>query len=184
VTFPKKEEDTPCYADFPGADDKVVYSEGTFVGYRHYTSRNIATAFPFGYGLSYTSFKLSDLDVQGSITRQSSLQVRVKVENTGRVAGRHVVLAFVRPQSADESHPSISLEGFAKTSLLQPGQEETVTISLDGSAFSRWQGDRDGSWAVQQGAFNVEIRENADAEPLLSAKVSIGEGWKWRGLRA
>lgn len=183
-TFPLRVEDNPSHSNFPGQDYNVSYEEGLFVGYRHYTSRDIPTFFPFGFGLSYTNFQLSQLQISGKETfgRSSRLDIAVTVTNTGEAAGRHTVLIFVRvPQEQSEKRPLISLEAFAKTRLLAPGQSETVSAELTGAAFSSWEGGEDGNWLVGDGLYTVEVRDDA-SKVLLEEEVEIRSGWKWKGL--
>ncbi|WWC60643.1 uncharacterized protein I303_103217 [Kwoniella dejecticola CBS 10117] len=174
VTFPKRIEDNPSFGNFPGANEKIVYAEGSFVGYRHYATKSIPTLFPFGFGLSYTTFSVTNLSIAGieSFGPVSSLTVTATVENTGKVAGRHAVLFFVSPP-AGSSRPLISLEGFTKTNLLQPGEREEIGISLQQDAFSHWVGELDGRWELEAGKHVVRILADAGSLSGPSQIVTI-----------
>ncbi|GAA5877281.1 hypothetical protein JCM8547_002627 [Rhodosporidiobolus lusitaniae] len=187
VSFPLTLASIPCFSNFPGENERVEYTEGVFVGYRHYTSRNIPLLFPFGYGLSFTSFSIGNLALVGveNFGPSRSIEVSLTVTNTGRVPGRYTALVFVSPPSSfGPSRPVFSLEGFAKTKLLEPGQEETLSISLDGSAFSQWVGNEAGAWEVEPGSYGIEVRQDATSNPLASTAFEIMKGWTWRGVRA
>ena len=105
-TFPLRLEDTPCYLTYGKGFDNADYREGVFVGYRYYTSRKMETAFPFGHGLSYTTFAYSDLQLdKKEMTDKESVQVSVKVKNTGNRAGKTVVQLYVEAPET-RSYPS------------------------------------------------------------------------------
>jgi beta-glucosidase len=110
----------------------------------------------------------------------------VRVTNTGSIAGSHAVLLFVHPEDTSTLvvKSAIALEAFAKTSLLGPGMSEVVSMRLAGDAFSHWVGDRQGHWEVAPGQYTLAIRDNAEAEDLLSTQFTISKGWSWTGLRA
>nr|XP_019003174.1 uncharacterized protein I203_04211 [Kwoniella mangroviensis CBS 8507]OCF66635.1 hypothetical protein I203_04211 [Kwoniella mangroviensis CBS 8507] len=179
VTFPKRIEDNPSHGNFPGENQKIAYAEGCFVGYRHYASKNIPTLFPFGSGLSYTSFSVSDLQLAGqeAFGPGQNITVSVTVTNTGLKSGRHTVLVFVTPPEGS-SRPVLSLEGFAKTQLLQPGTQEEVVISLAEDAFSHWAGGIDGSWEIEPGNYTIQILQDAGCTSGLSQTLNIPSGWE------
>jgi beta-glucosidase len=188
VTYPKRLEDNPSHGNFPGEGERVVYAEGTFVGYRHYVSRGVVSQFPFGFGLSYTSFSVDKLSVEGfdSFGPGRTCTLTVRVTNNGSVSGRHVVLLFVLPgdTASPVTRSAISLEAFAKTSLLEPGKSEVVQLQLAGDGFSHWVGDQQGHWEVAAGRYTLAIKDNAESENLLSIQCTIAKGWSWTGLRA
>lgn len=135
-TFPMKIEDTPCYGNFAVDGNSVNYREGVFVGYRHYDTYDVPVRYEFGYGLSYTTFEFSDLDVKLP-------KVSLKVKNTGEVAGAEVVQIYVQnpqdePDEDDDEfrqiRPKKELAGFEKV-YLNPGEEKVIEIELDDKAF-------------------------------------------------
>ena len=174
-TFPVKLEDNPSYLYYFGCDDVVKYSEGEFVGYRYYTSKKMPVLFPFGYGLSYTSFSYSDLkiDAKGFIgdEKKGGITVSVKVTNTGKKAGREVVQLYVRVNKCKLPRPVRELKGFAKTGLLKPGESETVTIELTSRDFAHWN-DECNAYVHYTGEYEIQIAKNAN-EIVLSAPVDI-----------
>src|SRR5213078_1762663 len=124
-TFPVRLEDTPTYLDFPGENGKVYYGEGLFVGYRYYDKKRIAPLFPFGFGLSYTTFTYDNLRLSASaIGPGDTLQVAIDVTNTGERAGQEVVQVYVRDLVAGLQRPAKELKAFAKV-MLQPGECQT-----------------------------------------------------------
>jgi beta-glucosidase len=166
-TVPHRLEDNSSYLNFPGDSRVVRYGEGLFIGYRGYDASHTDVAFPFGFGLSYTSFALSDLDValSGSVTAGDlKAEVRVTVANTGTVAGAEVVQVYVRDVEASVARPVRELRGFAKV-FLEPGESEQVTINLDQRAFSFWS-ELLGRWAVEAGEFAIEAGPHSRDLPL------------------
>ena len=137
-TFPLRLEDTPCYLTYGKGVDEAVYSEGVFVGYRYYTSKKQEVLFPFGYGLSYTTFTYSNLKLdQSAMTDQEVLTVSVDVENTGNRAGKEVVQIYVAPGESETARPVKELKAFDKIELA-PGEKKTVVFELDARAFAYW----------------------------------------------
>lgn len=139
VTFPLKEQDVPAYLSYKSANGKTYYEEGIWVGYKWYNARQIPTLFPFGYGLSYTTFEYSDLEIKsvspkGTSADEWKLEVQVKVKNTGKVAGSHSVHFYVSPPEEEAmglKHPERSLQAFGKVHGLKPGEVGTVSATLD-----------------------------------------------------
>lgn len=160
-TFPLRLEDTPCYLIYGKGFDNAVYQEGVFVGYRYYTSRKMETAFPFGYGLSYTTFAYSDLQLdKKEMSDKEHVEVSVKVKNTGKRAGKTVVQLYVAAPETEVVRPVRELRGFEKVSL-EAGEEKTVTFTLDERAFAYWN-TQIHDWYAEEGTYKVMIGENAD----------------------
>ncbi|KAL5637442.1 hypothetical protein ACGC1H_004013 [Rhizoctonia solani] len=184
LSFPIRDEDTPSHLNFPGQNGKVLYAEGVFVGYRHYLTYKKKVLFPFGYGLSYTQFGHSDLKVSGEIGKDSTVKVSVTVKNTGKVAGRDVVQIYVRDLVSRLDRPVKELKGFAKSSLLEPGSSETVTISLDKYAFGYfddWAGegrDGEGMWVAEAGEFEI-IAASTSEDVGISAGITLKQSFEW-----
>ena len=158
VTFPADLSQVPAStpAQFPGVNGKVLYSEGIDVGYRYYDAHNETPLFPFGYGLSYTSFRFSDL----RITRQAGRQVTVSatITNAGRVAGSDVAQLYLSDPAA-ATEPPRQLKGFQKVTL-RPGQSATVRFSLNGHDLSYWNSAANG-WVVPAGQFGVYVGDSS-----------------------
>ena len=166
-TVPHRLEDNSSYLNFPGDSRVVRYGEGLFIGYRGYDATRTDVAFPFGFGLSYTTFALSDLNVatSGSVADGNlAADVTVTVANTGPVAGAEVVQVYVRDVEASVARPVRELKGFAKVSL-EPGESRQVTITLDQRAFSFWS-ELLGTWVVEAGEFAVEVGRHSRDLPL------------------
>ena len=158
VTFPANLSQVPAStpAQFPGLNGKVLYSEGIDVGYRYYDAHHETPLFPFGYGLSYTSFRFSDL----RITRQAGRQVAVSatITNTGRVAGSDVAQLYLsEPAAATE--PPRQLKAFQKVTL-RPGQSASVRFSLNGHDLSYWNSAAN-RWVVPAGQFGVYLGDSS-----------------------
>lgn len=162
VTFPKRLEDTPAYINYPGTKD-VRYGEGIFVGYRYYDMRDLAPAFPFGHGLSYTRFEYSDLQIPITVAAGQPVEVKLMVKNTGLVAGKEVVQLYVRDEKSSLPRPPKELKGFAKVALA-PGESRELTFTLDERALAfyqpylkRWVAEP-GQFEIQAGASSRDIR--------------------------
>jgi len=154
VTYPKALKDTPAYNNYPGSRD-VVYGEGIFVGYRHYDLREIEPLFPFGHGLSYTTFECSDLKATESVKRGEAVQVSVMVKNIGKVAGKEVVQVYVSDKQSTLARPPKELKGFVKIEL-KPGEVKTVMFELNERALSFYNPSRK-QWIAEPGEFEVLI---------------------------
>lgn len=160
-TFPLRLEDTPCYLIYGKGFDNAVYQEGVFVGYRYYTSRKMETAFPFGYGLSYTTFAYSDLQLdKKEMSDKEHVEVSVKVKNTGKRAGKTVVQLYVGAPETEVVRPVRELRGFEKI-FLEAGEEKTVTFILGERAFAYWN-TLIHDWYAEEGTYKVMIGKNAD----------------------
>ncbi len=154
-TFPRKLEDNPSYLNFPGYMDNVDYAEGVFVGYRYYDSKHIDVLFPFGHGLSYTTFKYSNLKVsKRKIKDTDTLTVSVDVTNIGRMAGKEVVQIYVAPPQDGIPRPVHELKAFEKINL-RAGETKTVTFELGSRAFAYWDKDIQ-DWYVSGGDYIIE----------------------------
>jgi beta-glucosidase len=159
-TFPLKLADTPAYLNFPGENGVVRYGEGMFIGYRYYDAKEAPVLFPFGYGLSYTTFAYSNPTVSAATFKDvDGLTVSVDVTNTGTRAGKEVVQLYVHDRESGLVRPPKELKGFAKVEL-QPDQTKTVTFSLDFRAFAYYHpGYR--QWITENGQFDLLIGASA-----------------------
>ena len=155
-TFPLKLSDTPAHLHYPGGNGKVHYGEGLFIGYRYYDAREMPVQFPFGYGLSYTTFEYSNPKVSSrSFKDVEGLTVSVDVINTGKFAGKEVVQVYVHDRQSNLIRPPKELKGFAKIEL-QPGETNTVTIALDFRAFAYYNPAYK-QWITENGEFDILI---------------------------
>ena len=132
------------------------YGEGIFVGYRYYDKKQVAPLFPFGFGLSYTSFAYDNLRLSAEeIAPDDRLEVSLDVTNTGQRAGKEIVQLYVRDVEASVARPPKELKGFAKVAL-EPGETTTVTLHLDREALAFWNEDRQ-EWVAEAGEFEVLV---------------------------
>jgi beta-glucosidase len=155
-TFPARLEDHPAVANYPGTDGHVAYEEGIFIGYRHYDTHEIASLYPFGHGLGYTTFTFAGPRVEASAPgTDATITLRVDVTNTGSRRGKAVVQAYVRDVEASIARPRHELKGFA-TAVLDPAATATVDIVLDRRAFAWWDVQRH-AWVAEAGEYELEI---------------------------
>ncbi|KAG6839583.1 hypothetical protein C0991_001270 [Blastosporella zonata] len=183
LTFPKRLEDVPSYGHFHSENGEVRYAEDLFVGYKHYQQRNIEPLFPFGFGLSYTSFSLSDLKLSSPVIADNefTLTASVTVTNTGSVAGSEIVQLYVTPPATSElTHAPLQLKAFAKVRDLQPGASERVELALDKYAVSYWE-ERYKTWTVEKGEYGVKVGASSDALKL-EEKFVLSKGFEWTGI--
>jgi len=156
VTFPRRIEDSTAWGHYPGADLHVEYGEGIFVGYRGFDRGKVEPLFPFGHGLSYTTFEYSGLAVSTpQVKAGGQVQVGVQVRNTGTRAGAEVVQLYLHDVESSLPRPEKELKGFARVTL-RPGEARTLTFSLDPSAMAFFDPGK-GDWVVEAGAFEVLI---------------------------
>ncbi len=150
--------------------DYVNYREGVFVGYRYYITNKVRTAYPFGFGLSYTTFRYKDMSVEDN---GDSYVVKVNVENTGARSGKEVVQIYVKAPGKDMDKPVRELKGFTKTGVLAPGQSQIVEVTIAKELLASYDEERSG-WATEKGTYSFIAAKNAET-PVLTAKVKIQE---------
>ncbi len=170
-TFPLRLNDTPAFLNFPGENGQVRYGEGLYIGYRHYDMRRIPVQFPFGYGLSYTRFEYSNLQVsEKSFNDVDGLTVSLDVTNTGERAGKEVVQLYVHDQKSSLQRPEKELKGFVKVDL-QPGETKRVALQLDSRAFAFYHTGY-AQWITEDGQFDILVGASA-ADLRGSVTVSL-----------
>jgi beta-glucosidase len=155
-TFPMRLEDTPAYGAFPGdGTGETFFSERLLTGYRWYDARDIAPRFPFGHGLSYTTFAYSDLT---AVVDRATVTVTLRVGNTGTRAGSEVVQLYVRERVPHLQRPDRELRAFAKVTL-EPGADSAVRFTLEERDFAVWdpRAGATGAWRTLPGAFDILI---------------------------
>ena len=156
--------------------DFTEYNEGVYVGYRYYTTKGVKVAYPFGYGLSYTTFEKSA--PQATVNADGDITVKVNVKNTGNTAGKEVVEVYVAAPGKDMDKPARELKGFAKTRKLAPGEAQAVEITIPYSRLASFC-EKDSQWQVEGGEYKVMVADNAaDAAPLtvtVSEKAGVTE---------
>jgi beta-glucosidase len=170
-TFPKQLSDNPSFLNFPGEGDKVEYKESLFVGYRYYDTKNIEPLFPFGFGLSYTSFEYSHLSISNKEMKDSeAVTISVNVKNIGDRAGKEIIQLYVKDVASSVIRPEKELKGFEKVELL-PGEEKTVTFSLDKRAFAYYNVELK-DWHVETGDFEILIGKSSK-EIVLNGRIFV-----------
>ena len=153
-TIPYKLADNPSYLNFPGDGQTVAYKEGVFVGYRYYDTKEMPVRYPFGYGLSYTTFEYSDLQLSADrIKDTDTLKVTLKVKNTGDRAGKEIVQLYVADKTGAASRPVKELKNFVKVEL-QPQEEKTVEMELDKRSFA-WYNTQIHDWYAASGEYEI-----------------------------
>lgn len=175
LTFPKREEDAPCYLSFPGEAHEVTYGEGIFVGYRYYDKKDIDPLYPFGFGLSYTQFSFSDLQFsteQWETEKDPILRVSCTVTNTGKLDGKEVVQLYIRDEVSRLIKPVRELKAFRKV-FVKAGESVRVDFELDKSRFASWDPLLE-QWAAEPGWFTIELGNSSRNLPLQGRVRLIG----------
>ncbi|MBT1175364.1 glycoside hydrolase family 3 C-terminal domain-containing protein [Bifidobacterium sp. LC6] len=172
-TIPMSLENDPSMMNFPGSEGNVDYGEGVFVGYRHYDTQHVPVAYPFGYGLSYTTFAVEDMQVD--VTGRTSATVRASVTNTGKRGGSQTIQLYIAPRhESAAARPVHELKAFAKVEL-DPGESTTVRFELGERDFSYWS-ERHADWHAEAGAYRIELGFSS-RDVVASTSISIeGDG--------
>ncbi len=156
TTFPARYEDNPAFINYPGENGEVLYGEGLFVGYRYYDAKKLEPLFPFGHGLSYTSFEYSNIKTRiPQFTEADGLDVSFDLKNTGKRPGKEAVQVYVRDVRSLLARPEKELKYFTKIELA-PGESKTIDFHLDHEAFWYYNPAKDG-WVVEAGDFEILI---------------------------
>jgi beta-glucosidase len=159
-TFPLKLSDTPAHLNWPGGAGEVRYGEGLFIGYRYYDAKQMPVLFPFGYGLSYTTFAYRNAKASAKTFKDvDGVTVTVDVTNTGDVAGKEIVQVYVYDRKSGLARPEKELKGFTKVEL-QPGETKSVSIQLDFRAFAYYHPEYK-QWITEDGDFDLLIASSA-----------------------
>ncbi|KRB36678.1 glycoside hydrolase family 3 C-terminal domain-containing protein [Microbacterium sp. Root180] len=167
-TIPHRLEDTPAFLDFPGEFSHVRYGEGLFVGYRWYDARGMDVAFPFGHGLSYTTFGYGD--AAAAVNADGDVEVTVAVTNTGDRAGREVVQVYTSLPGGAVQRPVRELKAFASVAL-EPGETEVVTLTVRRKDLAYWDIRLD-AWVVEGGEYVVDVAASSrDIRSSVSVQV-------------
>lgn len=156
TTFPRRLEDNPTYHNWPGENFKVVYGEGIYIGYRHYERMKISPLFPFGHGLTYTSFHYGSPRLSSAIMSESdTLSISLPITNTGDMAAPEIVQAYVRDVKSKLPRPEKELQAFAKVHL-EPGGRKIVELRLNKYSVGYYDTSI-GAWFAEEGSFEVLI---------------------------
>lgn len=176
ITYPKSLSDSPAHKaprNFPGDLEalKIYYDEGIYIGYRHFDKKEIEPLYPFGFGLSYTTFKFENIKVDSpTIGSKDTFTVSLDVTNTGNRAGSEVVQVYIGDDDCSVDRPPRELQGFEKI-YLNSGETKTISIMLDTSAFEFYDVNTHG-WIKETGSFTIEVGNSSRNLPL-STKISF-----------
>jgi beta-glucosidase len=176
-TWPFSLEDTPCHHYYPGSIRSAEYRESIFVGYRYYDHGEKPVAFPFGHGLSYTSFAYSNLKLSSaSFKSGDKLEVSFDVQNTGNTSGAEIVQVYVAPKSTAIMRALKELKGFEKV-FLQKGESRTVKITLDTRSFAYYNVPKR-TWAIEGGVYEI-LAGASSRNIVLRGEVQVaGDGYE------
>ena len=164
-TYPIHYEDTPCYHYYPGKERSSEYREALYVGYRYYTTIDKQVRYPFGYGLSYTTFLYCNLKL-------SEQGATFRIENTGNVTGAEVAQLYVGKKSDTLFRPVRELKGFKRV-IIEPGEEKEVTIPFDDKTF-RFYDTRTDTWEIESGEYQIMIGSDAETMQLQASMQVAG----------
>ncbi|EMD34223.1 glycoside hydrolase family 3 protein [Gelatoporia subvermispora B] len=185
LTFARRLEDYPSHGHFHSENGKVRYGEDLFVGYKHFHHRKFDPLFYFGYGLSYTTFSYSDLQLSDPVISGGdfNLKASLTLTNTGSVTGTEIVQLYISmPSTSELTHPPLTLKAFAKVTDLGAGQSTRVELELDKYAVSYWE-ERISRWVVEPGVYGVRVgRSSAPSDLTLGGEFTIEKGFEWNGL--
>ncbi len=173
MSWEREAEDNPTFSHYyeeSGPGKKIPYSEGLFYGYRYYTSMHKQPLFPFGFGLSYTTFDLSNLKLTSSTQAGRTLTVEFDVRNTGKTAGAEVAQVYVGDPSATAKRPVKELKAFSKVELA-PGKSQHVSLELDRRSFSYWD-EAAHDWRMDPGRFDITVG-NSSADARLTGHIEL-----------
>jgi beta-glucosidase len=156
MTFPERLQDSPAYINYPGENGRVLYGEGLFVGYRYFEEKDIDPLFPFGFGLSYTTFACRNLKLsKDHYGPGEAIHLSVEIENTGSRAGQEVVQVYVHDAESRLVRPQKELKAFSKVAL-EPGESKVLAFTLDEDALSYYDPASEG-WVAEPGEFRVLV---------------------------
>ena len=175
LTFPRRYRDTPTALNFPGESGEVVYGEGIFVGYRYYDAKGVEPQFPFGYGLSYTTFRLDNLRLSSDtldLEAGQPIVASVDVTNTGGRSGQEVVQLYIADPESSLQKPLKELKGFVKVAV-ESGQTVTVEMPIDARSLLHYDPQL-GEWCVEPGVFQVLVGISSIDVPLSAAFTARG----------
>lgn len=201
LTFPQREVDVPALLNRKSARKQIRYEEGIWVGYRHYAARLIRPLFPFGHGVSYTTFSYSNLKVDQAQTKSIEkwqLNVSLDVTNTGDMAGSHSINFYVSPPEETETSlvkPQYTFQACTKVYDLAPGKTQSVQVVMDKcellcirttpaliiDAVSHWDVEK-GKWEVENGKWSVTVGINAEEFYGKASFVIAEKGYTWIGV--
>jgi beta-glucosidase len=179
LSFPLRNEDNPAFLNYTSDDNRVVYGEDVYIGYRYYERINRPVLFPFGHGLSYTTFELQFLNVTAHPDRDE-ITITIDVTNTGLRPGREVVQVYIAPQNPSVHRPKKELKGFAKISV-EPEKTETAHVKLSKRFATSFYHEGRDAWVSEKGKYHVLVGSSSAATPL-QGEFSVAKTEVWKGM--
>ncbi|RAL14431.1 beta-glucosidase H [Aspergillus homomorphus CBS 101889] len=185
VSFPVRLQDNPSYLNFRSERGRVLYGEDVYVGYRYYEKVDLAPLFPFGHGLSYTTFSRSNLRLTSAPEQPrlgldgEPITATVSVTNTGARPGAEILQLWVSPPATGVNRPKRELKGFAKVHL-QPGETKEVEIVVEKKLATSWWDEQRAKWASEKGVYEVQVTGTGDG--VLKAEFTVEKTRFWLGL--
>lgn len=178
LSFPRHLSDNPSYLNFGSERGRVLYGEDLYVGYRYYDTVGRPALFPFGHGLSYTTFAFSGLDV--NLESDESIRVTLKVENTGPRAGAEVIQIYIAAVSPSIKRPPKELKQFEKVHL-SAGESTNVVVSMELKYATSFWDEESHDWIQEAGRYNVLVGNSSRCD-FLEAGFEVQETRHWKGL--
>lgn len=179
LSFPTRVQDNPAYLNYKSQRGRTLYGEDIYIGYRYYEAVDKAVLFPFGHGLSYTTFSFSDLRIKKDAVE---LSVTVNVKNTGKVSGAEVVQVYIAQRNPSIARPPKELKGYAKV-FLEPGMAEDVEVKIEMKyAVSFWDEARK-EWIMERDTYEVLVNDSSSvSDKTLTGHFQIEKTSWWIGL--
>ncbi|KAJ3480529.1 hypothetical protein NLI96_g8280 [Meripilus lineatus] len=183
LSFPAREQDNPAYMNTRSENGKIHYREDLFVGYKWYQARGIPPLFPFGFGLSYTTFSFSNISITKPSSRDAasfSLSVEVTITNEGPTTGSEVVQVYITLPDIGVTTPKIQLRGFSKAKDIDSGKSKVVIVRMDKYAVSYWDTARN-VWRAKVGKYDVLVGKSSQ-DIVFKGEFNLEEDFEWSGL--
>ena len=178
LSFPKRLQDNPAFLNYRTERGRALYGEDVYIGYRWYEMLDLPVLFPFGHGLSYTTFEISDLKVQKS---DKEVSVSVKVSNTGSKSGAEVVQVYISQKNPSIRRPKKELKGFKKV-FLEKGESKVVDVSIETKyATSFWDEIRN-AWVSEKDTYEVIVGDSSEELGAVKASFEVAKTSWWNGL--
>ena len=165
-TYPLKLEDTPCYKNYPGTEVSVEYKESIFIGYRYYDTNNVEVLYPFGYGLSYTNFEYSKLNIE----EKNDIYVSFTIKNIGNVIGKEIAQIYISQEDSIIFKPKKELKGFEKIEL-KPSEEKSITVVLSKKDFEYYNVETK-KWEIESGKYKILVGKSSK-DIVLEQEIEI-----------
>jgi beta-glucosidase len=175
ISIPRSLEDSPAYGNFPGdvKNLQVHYEEGIYIGYRYFDRNPEKVLFPFGFGLSYTEFAITDVKLlHGILSQTQAITVQARVRNIGSVSGHQIVQVYLAPLSTGGYRPQKSLAGFAKVAL-EPGESKTIEVAVSFEKAAFWD-ESSSLWTVEKGGYEILVGSSS-MDIVGNGKFSVEE---------